>query len=91
MRRLHGDGALVAAFPLSRPAGRAEGAVADCTTGLACVDRIYSDVAVIDVTRQGLVVTDMVPGLSAAELQALTGAPLGFADTCRLLLTAEAA
>lgn len=47
-------------------------------TGMACVDRIYTDLAVIDVTSAGLVVTEMVPGISAEELQALTGAPLLF-------------
>lgn len=60
-------------------------------TGLACVDRIYSDLAVIEVTAHGLLVTDMVAGLSATELQARTGARLRFADNCRQLMTAEAA
>ena len=54
-------------------------------TGLACVNRIYSDLCVIDVSADGLLVTDMVAGLSAAELQAKTGAPLRFADQCRAL------
>ena len=45
-------------------------------TGLACVDRIYTDLAVIDVTRNGLEVVDMVEGLSLEELQRVTGAPL---------------
>lgn len=60
-------------------------------TGLACVNRIYSDLAVIDVTPQGLVVTDMAAGLSEAELRAKTGAPLLFADSCRALLSEQAA
>jgi 3-oxoadipate CoA-transferase beta subunit len=54
--------------------------VKKCTypvTGLGCVDRIYTDLAVIDVTRDGLEVVDMVEGLSFDELQRLTGAPLG--------------
>ena len=53
--------------------------VAQCTypvTGLACVDRIYTDLAVIDVTPLGLVVIDIVPGLAFAELARLTGVPL---------------
>lgn len=53
--------------------------VKKCTyplTGLACVDRIYTDLAVIDVARGGLEVVDMVEGLSFEELQRLTGAPL---------------
>jgi 3-oxoadipate CoA-transferase beta subunit len=47
-------------------------------TGMACVDRIYTDLAVIDVTSVGLVVTEMVPGITEEQLQALTGAPLLF-------------
>ncbi|MGE0484388.1 MAG: 3-oxoacid CoA-transferase subunit B [Gammaproteobacteria bacterium] len=54
-------------------------------TGLACVDRIYSDLAVIDVTPRGLVVTDLLAGLEPARLQAQTGAPLTFAGACRPL------
>ena len=45
-------------------------------TGMGCVDRIYSDLCVIDVTDAGLKVIEMVPGLSFAELQGLTGAQL---------------
>jgi len=45
-------------------------------TGVACVDRIYTDLAVIDVKPAGLFVRDMVAGLSLADLQALTGVPL---------------
>jgi 3-oxoadipate CoA-transferase beta subunit len=45
-------------------------------TAAACVDRIYTDLAVIDVTPEGLRVLEMVDGLSFAELQARTGAPL---------------
>ncbi|MBK8766379.1 MAG: CoA transferase subunit B [Burkholderiaceae bacterium] len=45
-------------------------------TGIACVARIYTDLAVIDVTPQGLVALEWVEGLSLAELQAMTGAPL---------------
>jgi 3-oxoadipate CoA-transferase beta subunit len=45
-------------------------------TGIGCVARIYTDLAVIDVTPQGLVALEWVEGLSLAELQAMTGAPL---------------
>lgn len=45
-------------------------------TGMGCVDRIYSDLCVIDVTNDGLQVIEMVPELSFAELQSLTGARL---------------
>jgi 3-oxoadipate CoA-transferase beta subunit len=45
-------------------------------TGIACVARIYTDLAVIDVTPRGLVVREMVEGLDPDELQKLTDAPL---------------
>jgi len=53
--------------------------VARCTypvTGLACVTRIYTDLAVIDVAPGGLVVVDRVDGLAFDELTRLTGVPL---------------
>ncbi len=45
-------------------------------TGVRCVDRIYTDLAVIDVTPSGLVVREVVDGLPFEELQRLTGVPL---------------
>jgi 3-oxoadipate CoA-transferase, beta subunit len=45
-------------------------------TAVACVNRIYTDLAVIDVTARGLEVVDSVDGLAFEELQRLTGAPL---------------
>ena len=50
-------------------------------TGVGCVSRIYSDLAVIDlavidVTPQGLRVADRVDGLTLEALQQLTGVPL---------------
>ena len=59
-------------------------------TGVACVDRIYSDLAVIDVTPEGLYVTAMVEGMSSEELQSMTAASLTFADDCRRLRTVAA-
>ncbi len=50
--------------------------VAACSyplTGIGCVNRIYTDLAVIDVTPQGLQVREMVEGLSFEALQELTG------------------
>jgi len=49
-------------------------------TGLACVNRIYTDLAVLDVTRDGLRVLEMAPGLDLAELSRLTGVPLAMAN-----------
>ena len=45
-------------------------------TGMGCVSRIYTDLAVIDITSEGLMVRDMAPGLTLDELQSITGVPL---------------
>ena len=45
-------------------------------TGVGCVARVYTDLAVIDVVNGGMVVREMVDGLAFAELQRLTAAPL---------------
>jgi 3-oxoadipate CoA-transferase beta subunit len=53
--------------------------VARCSypvTGLGCVSRLYTDLAVIDITPQGLLVRETVEGLDLAALQAATGVPL---------------
>ncbi|WP_181952713.1 3-oxoacid CoA-transferase subunit B [Saccharospirillum alexandrii] len=48
-------------------------------TAKACVSRIISDLAVMDVTDQGLVVREKLVEISDADLQALTEAELTFA------------
>ena len=53
--------------------------VARCSyplTGVGCVNRIFTDLAVLDVTPQGLAVIEMCEGLGFDELQRLTGVPL---------------
>ena len=45
-------------------------------TAKACVARVYTELAVIDVTERGFIVTDMAPGLTLEELQQRTEAPL---------------
>jgi 3-oxoadipate CoA-transferase beta subunit len=45
-------------------------------TGIGCVSRIYTDLAVLDVTPAGLQVRELAPGLTLADLQAVTAAPL---------------
>jgi 3-oxoadipate CoA-transferase, beta subunit len=45
-------------------------------TGLGCVRRIYTELAVMEVTAQGVKVLEMAEGLSFTDLQARTGVPL---------------
>ena len=45
-------------------------------TGLGVVNRIVTDLAVMDVTPAGLKVVEMAPGVTAEELQGKTGVPL---------------
>ncbi len=47
-------------------------------TGLGCVSRLYSDLAVIDLSPQGATVAELAPGVSIADLRQLTGVPLGW-------------
>ena len=51
----------------------------ECTlplTGVACIHTIVSDLAVIDVTADGLVLRERAPGMSADDIAKATGAPL---------------
>lgn len=48
-------------------------------TGVGCIDRIYSDLAVMDVTAQGLVVREIFAGLTPQQLQDVTPVALTFA------------
>lgn len=53
--------------------------VAECTyplTGKAVVDAIFTNLAVVDVTDDGLVVRELAPEITFDEVQALTGVPL---------------
>jgi 3-oxoadipate CoA-transferase beta subunit len=45
-------------------------------TGIGCVNRIFTDLAVLDVTAHGLAVVEMVEGMTFDELQRLTGIKL---------------
>jgi 3-oxoacid CoA-transferase subunit B len=45
-------------------------------TGVGVVDRIITDLAVLDVTPKGLVVVELAPGVTREALQAKTGCEL---------------
>ncbi|MDP3828045.1 MAG: 3-oxoadipate CoA-transferase, partial [Polaromonas sp.] len=50
-------------------------------TGIACVKRIYSDLATLECTPQGLRLVDKVEGLAHDELEKLVGLPIGIAPS----------
>jgi 3-oxoadipate CoA-transferase, beta subunit len=54
-------------------------------TAAGVVDRVYTDLAVLDVTPEGFLVREMVAGLTPEELQSRTAAQLAFADDLREL------
>lgn len=45
-------------------------------TGIAVVDRIITDLAVIDVTPDGLLVRELAPGITIEQVRDATDAPL---------------
>ena len=58
-------------------------------TAAGCVKRIYTNLAVIDVTPQGLFVIEMIPGMTLEKLQTLTEPKLQLADGCQTLMPPE--
>ncbi|HIE5356075.1 TPA: 3-oxoacid CoA-transferase subunit B [Stenotrophomonas maltophilia] len=56
--------------------------VTECSyplTGLRCVSRVYTDVAVFDLGADGATVLEMVEGMDIGQLRELTGLPLALA------------
>jgi 3-oxoadipate CoA-transferase beta subunit len=49
-------------------------------TAVGVVKRVYTNLAVLDVTGDGFAVRQMVPGLTFEELQDVTDAPLRLAN-----------
>ncbi|MFF3373778.1 CoA transferase subunit B [Streptomyces sp. NPDC002680] len=57
--------------------------VQECTlplTGKRCVQRIITDLGVIDITERGLVLTETAPGVTVAEIRSNTDAELAVAE-----------
>jgi 3-oxoadipate CoA-transferase beta subunit len=55
-------------------------------TAVKCVRRIYTDLAVVEVTPAGFLVREMLDGMDQETLQSRSGASLTFANDCRPLV-----
>jgi len=56
--------------------------VSECSypiTGIGCVKRIYSELTTLECTPKGLLLIDMVDGLTHAELEKMLGLPIAMA------------
>lgn len=57
--------------------------VTNCTyplTGIGCISRVYTDLAIFDVGREGAKVVEMVQGLDLEQLEKLTGLKLEMSE-----------
>jgi len=52
-------------------------------TAFACVKRIYTDMALIEVTPDGLILREVAPGLTPSAVEKATAAPMRVANDCR--------
>lgn len=55
-------------------------------TAVRCVTRVFTDIAVVEVTEQGFVARELLASVSADDLRARTGAPIALAPDCRPLV-----
>ena len=56
-------------------------------TASACVDLVVTDLAVIDVVAGGLLLSEVAPGVTPEQVQAVTDAPLTYSpDLCEMVL-----
>lgn len=54
-------------------------------TGIRCVHRVFTEMAVLDITPDGFLVRELAPDISRDELQANSAAPLRFAPDLRTI------
>lgn len=62
--------------------------VSSCTlplTGVSCVTRVFTEIAVIDVTPDGFVARELAEGIDAETLSARSGTPIAIASDCCVL------
>lgn len=58
-------------------------------TSLACVNRVYTSLAVIDIIDGTFVLKEKLPEISVEELQSVTGAKLHITDEVKDLVVPE--
>ena len=58
-------------------------------TAPGCVNRIYTDIAVVEVTTDGFVALELLPDVSVEALRSRTGAPIRVGDDCQPLTAPE--